>query len=187
MDPAQAAALARTLSLITFTLAALWYAVPWLRTRGRADALILLLWVHAFRHVALHLVSAEPSGTPISDPGIDRIIYGDVVAMILAVTAIAALRRRSRWSIPLVWLFVAETAADVASAVGVILRGHVPGSANGLSWLVRSFYVPLVLVSFVLIVWQLLARRGEPLAPSARSHGAVDGRLTAAAPVQSSP
>jgi hypothetical protein len=163
MDPATAATLARGLSFVAFGLMASWYVVPWLRARGRADALVALLWVHAFRHVALHLVSTQRAGFPISDHGRDRIMYGDVAAMVLAVTALAALRYRSRLALPLVWVFVAETAADVVGISGVVAREHLARSVNGVSWLISSFYVPLVLVCFALIVWQLVSRWGEPL------------------------
>ena len=165
MNPAMAGTLARVLSLIVFGLAAFWYVAPWLRTRGRADALIALLWVHAFRHVALHLASIPQAGSSvaISDPLLDRVIYGDVTATILAVVAIAALRVRSRLSIPLVWLFAAESVADIVNVVTTVAGGHVPAFTDGGNWLVRSFFVPLVLVSFILIVWQLITRWGEPL------------------------
>jgi hypothetical protein len=171
MDPATAATLARGLSFVVFALMAFWYVVPWLRAQGRADALVALLWVHAFRHVALHLVSTQRSGFPISDHGRDRIMYGDVVAMLLAVAAIAALRYRSRLAIPLVWVFVAETAADVVSIFGIVAREHLAQFVNGMSWLISSFYVPLVMVSFALIVWQLVARWGDPLTLSTRMEG----------------
>jgi hypothetical protein len=32
------------------------------------------------------------------------------------------------------------------------------------TWLILAFYVPLVIVSLVLLAWQLDARRGEELA-----------------------
>jgi hypothetical protein len=83
------------------------------------------------------------------------------------VTVIAALRYRSRLAIPLVWVFVAHTAADVVSIFDIVAREHLVRFVNGMSWLISYFYVPLVMVSFVLIVWQLLARWGEPLALSA--------------------
>jgi hypothetical protein len=34
----------------------------------------------------------------------------------------------------------------------------------GVTWLILTFYVPLLWVSLGLIVWQLYARRQEPLA-----------------------
>lgn len=67
MTLAAAGILAMTLSFVAFIDAAVWYVAPWLAQRGRADALIPLLWVHAFRHVALQILSAQKSGFAISD------------------------------------------------------------------------------------------------------------------------
>jgi len=164
MQPATAANLARLFSLVLYVLLARWYVIPWLRSHTRADALILLLWVHAFRYVALHLVDAQSAGYAISDALRDRIIYGDIVAMVLAVAAIAALRARSRLSIPLVLLLVAETATFIASLILGRGREEISAVATGINWLVQSFYVPLVPVTLGLIIWQLISRRREPLA-----------------------
>ena len=164
MNPATAANLARLFSLGLYVLLASWYVIPWLRTRQRADALIPLLWVHAFRYVALHLVDAQPAGYAISNALRDRIIYGDIVAMVLAVSAIAALRVRSRASIPLVLVLVAETATFIASLVLGRREEGISAVATGINWLVQSFYVPLVPVTLGLIIWQLYSRRREPLA-----------------------
>lgn len=161
-----ATGLAQISSLFVFVTIARWYVVPWIRSRDRADALIPLLWVHAFRYVALQAYSAQQAGFPISDEGRDHIVYGDVTGMILAMIAIAALRHRARWSIPLVWLLVAETATDTVTNVIGGIREHLFGAASGVTWMVLSFYVPLLMVSLGLLVWQLLTRRGEPLAGS---------------------
>ena len=48
-----AAALGSLLSFAIFALMAVWYVAPWLATQQRAEALTPLLWVHAFRHIAL--------------------------------------------------------------------------------------------------------------------------------------
>ncbi len=160
--------LGRALTLVIFLVLAMWYVRPWLKARGRADALIPLLWLHAFRYVALHLVSAQRAGFPISDGGRDLIVYGDVVAAISAVLVIASLRYRMRLSIPLVWVFVAGTVLDLVRVFRMAAHEHLIGAADGGAWLVAVFYVPLVPLSLGLVVWQLLSRRGEPLASGTR-------------------
>ena len=169
MNPSTAANLARLCSLSLYVLLAIWHVVPWLRSRPRAAALIPLLWVHAFRYVALHLVDAQSAGYAISDALRDRIIYGDIVAMVLAVLAIAALRVRSRLSIPLVLMLVAETVTFIASLILGRGREEMSAVATGINWLVQSFYVPLVPVTLGLIMWQLVSRRGEALAGANRA------------------
>jgi len=75
--PAQGSA--QLLSLIVFAAISIWYVVPWLNARSRAEALIALLWVHVFRYVALQAFSAQATGFPISDEGAMEIVVGDVV------------------------------------------------------------------------------------------------------------
>jgi hypothetical protein len=88
MNPSTAAMLAQVFSLGMYAMIARLYVVPWIRTRDRADALVPLLWVHAFRYVALHLIDAQSSGYAISDRLRDRIIYGDLFA---------STRQQRRW------------------------------------------------------------------------------------------
>jgi hypothetical protein len=163
MNPSTAAVLAQVLSLALYAIIARLYVVPWLKARDRADALIPLMWVHAFRYVALHLFDAQSAGFAISDGLRDRIIYGDLFASALAVLAILALHARMRVSIPLVMLLVGETVTFIATLIRA--RGHeqTAAVATGINWLIQSFYVPLVPVTLSFIIWQLASRRGEPL------------------------
>ena len=171
-----AAALTQVLSLFVFVAIAKWYVVPWIRKQERADALVPLIWVHAFRYVALQAYSAQQAGFPISDTARDRIVYGDVAGMLLAMIAIGALRSRARWSIPLVWLLVAETLIDTVTNVTDGIRERLFGAANGVTWMVVTFYVPLLMVSMGLTIWQLYTRRGEALERSVSTVPLVPNR-----------
>src|SRR5215510_9013495 len=101
-----AAALASVLSFVMFAIMAIVYVAPWLAARPRAEALMPLLWVHAFRHVALQIFSAQQFGFAVSDKARDQIATGDVTGMILAVVSIIALQYRVRLATLLVWVFV---------------------------------------------------------------------------------
>jgi hypothetical protein len=46
------------------------------------------------------------------------------------------------------------------------VQEHLMGAASGVTWMVLTFFVPMVVVSGVLMVWQLYARRGEELGSS---------------------
>lgn len=159
--PAQASA--QLISLIVLIAIARWYVVPWLNSRPRADALIALLWVHVFRYVALQVFSAQHDGFPISDGGAMEIVAGDVAGAVIAFVAIALLRRRVRLAIPLVWLLAAETAYDTVTNIHGGIQEHLMGAASGVTWLILVFFVPMVVVSGVLMVWQLYSRRNEGL------------------------
>ncbi len=163
MNLATAGVLAMMLSFVALIAAATWYIGPWLSRRSLADALIPLLWVHAFRHVALQILSAQKSGFAVSDALRDQILYGDLVGMVLALLAIFAVRNRVGLALPLVWVFAAATAVDLVSgSVGGVREGAL-GVASGVTWVILTFYVPLLYTTLGLIVWQLLRRRRESL------------------------
>ncbi len=165
--PAQASS--QFLSLIFFGTLATWYAAPWLKARGRADALTVLLWIHVFRYMALQAFSAQRDGFPISNGGLMEIVVGDLIGMAIAFATIVLLRYRVRLAIPLAWVLVAATIYDTVLNIRGGIHEHLMGAAGGVTWLTLGFYVPLLMVSLVLIIWQLYSRRGEALAPTARS------------------
>ena len=61
------------------------------------------------------------------------------------------------------WLLVAETAFDTVTNVMGGIRERLFGAASGVTWFILSFYVPVIIVSLGLLVWQLYTRRGEAL------------------------
>src|SRR5262245_6216714 len=164
MSPMSAAAVASILSFVLFAVAAVLYLGPWLAARQRAQALAALVWIHAFRHIALQIFSAQQAGFVVSESARNEIAAGDVAGMILALIAIVALRYGARIAPLLVWVLVAETAIDLVNATIAGVREQLFASASGITWLILTFYVPLLWVSIVLIVWQLWSRRDEPIA-----------------------
>lgn len=161
LQPAQAGT--QLLSLIVFATLAIWYVVPRLKPLGRGDALTVLLWIHVFRYVALQAFSAQRTGFPISDGGLMEIVTGDGAGAVIAFATIAALRYRVSVAVPLAWLLVVETAVDTFLNIRGGIHEHLMGAASGVTWMILGFYVPLVLVSLALIVWQLVVRRREAI------------------------
>jgi hypothetical protein len=88
-----------------------------------------------------------------------------VAGSVIALATLFALRRRARIAIPLAWLLVAETTYDTVGNIRGGMQEHLLGAAGGVTWMILAFYVPLVVVSLALLAWQLVARRGEALAP----------------------
>ena len=123
-------------SLLVYALAARWHVHPWLRKLTRADALIVLLWVHVFRYVALQTYSAQHAGFPISDAGLTDIVLGDVGGAIIAILAIALLRFRSRLGVLLSYVLVAETAYDTVTNIQDGMKQHLLGAASGPTWFI---------------------------------------------------
>jgi hypothetical protein len=161
-----AALVAMVLSFVVFTSAAAWYAVPWMRAVALGAAITPLLWLHAFRYVALQLFSAQAFGFAIPDLTRDEIVYGDLLGMMLALATLFALRYRWRFAIPLAWGFVVATVLDLGNAAVMGIREHLFDKATDVSWLILTFYVPALWVSVALVVWRLGTRRHERLANS---------------------
>jgi hypothetical protein len=159
--PAQAGA--QLITLLVFISVARWYVAPWLSRRERAEALIALLWVHVFRYVALQIFAAQREGFPISMHGALEIVIGDVGGAIIAFAAIVLLRRKAFAGVVLCWLLVAETATDTVLNIRGGVEEHLMGAANGVTWMILVFFVPAIVVSVGLLVWQLVSRRHEVL------------------------
>lgn len=61
-----------------------------------------------------------------------------------------------------------ESGADgkIAIAGDQGSREHLMGAASGVTRMVLTYFVPIVVVSCVLLIWQLYARRGVALDPA---------------------
>ena len=81
--------------------------------------------------------------------------YGDMATALLALLAIAALRRRLPVAIPLVWICLTVGLLDTVNAIIQSMRFSVFTHGLGVNWVIVTIYVPALLVSSVLIFIQL--------------------------------
>jgi len=160
--PAQAGA--QLVTLFVFIAIARWYVAPWLAARGRAEALIALLWIHVFRYVALQIFAAQREGFPISMSGALEIVIGDVGGAVMAFAAILLLRRRASAGVVICWLLIVETTFDTFLNIRGGVEEHLMGAATGVTWMILVFFVPAIIASLGLMAWQLVSRRHEALA-----------------------
>ncbi|WP_291692491.1 hypothetical protein [Bradyrhizobium sp.] len=157
-------------SLLVFVAIARWYVAPWLSARGRAEALIALLWLHVFRYVALQVFAAQHEGFPASTDVALEIAIGDVGGAALAFAAIVLLRQRAFAGILVSWILVIETITDTILNIRGGIEEHLMGAATGVVWMILMFFVPAVVVGIGLIAGQLITRRHEALAADRRNH-----------------
>jgi hypothetical protein len=157
-------------SVVVCIVLAKWYFVPWSNHVPRRDALLVLLWIHMPRYVTLILFSAQHDGYPISNRAALEAVVGDVAGAAIALAAIVSLhvlpsqhRQVGAW---ISWFLVVETAIDIVA--GIARKAHEPlwGKASGVTWLILDFFIPALMVSIPLLVWQLIARQREPLSGS---------------------
>jgi hypothetical protein len=154
---------AMVISLIVFTAIAVWYLIPWFNRLSKPKAIIALLWVHVPRYITLIMYSAQREGYPITAIAAKEAVIGDVTGAIVALAAIFAFRKSERLGVLFSWLLVLETIADVV--VGFLRKAREPlwGKANGVTWLILDFYIPLILVCLPLLIWQLYSRHDKNL------------------------
>jgi hypothetical protein len=159
-----AALVAQVVSFAAFITAAVWYAVPWMRRRPLELAVPALLWVHVFRAIAMQVFSARNAGFAISIAFARQIAWGDVIGAVLALACLWLLRHRSRWALPLLWVFVAETVIDLLNDTVQGVHEMAFATASAVSWILLNMYSPLLWVTAVLIAWRLA--RGTDAIPT---------------------
>ena len=169
MNLTAAALIAQAISFVVFITAAAWYVVPWMKRRPLDKAVAGLLWVHAFRGVAMQIFSARKFGFAISAGLARQIAWGDVAGAVLALACLWLLRYRSRWARPLLWVLVAETVIDLANGTVQGIHQMAFTTASAVSWVILNFYVPLLWVTIVLLAWRLSRGAAETVLPQAQS------------------
>ena len=143
--------------LLSYSLIAKWYVMPHLAALPRADALTPLLLLHSFRYIGMAFLISGVTSEVLNARFATPAAYGDLLAAILALIAIMALRLRWAMALPLVWIFNIEGSLDLLNAV---YQGfsHVPGGHFGVTYFIPTMIVPALLVTHVMIFVLLLRR-----------------------------
>ena len=145
------------LGFLAYGLIAKWYVMPHLVSLSREKAMTPLLLFHSFRFIGLAFlipgVTAEPLDPRFAEPA----AYGDLLAALLALISILALRQGWTIAIPLVWLFNLEGTLDLINALARGLRYTQDGDL-GATFFIPMVIVPALLVSHVMIFTLLLRR-----------------------------
>jgi hypothetical protein len=147
-------------SLVVFTLIAVRFWAPRLSRLTAVDALTALLLLHAFRTAGLTIIVPEVG----VDPNLPRSFavpaaYGDLMAAILALLAIAALRNRIPLAALVVWIFSVEGMADLLNALVQGFRIDLTSYQLGPTWFIFTVLVPALWVTHVMIVMTLIRTR----------------------------
>jgi hypothetical protein len=141
-------------SLVAWTLVTANFIWPALRDRSRVDALRPLLILHVFRFIGLSfLISGVVSYDLPPDFAFDA-AYGDLVAAILALLSLAALR--SSLGIPLVWIFNVWGTFDLLNAFYRASAGGLMPGQLGAAYFLPTVIVPFLLITHVLMFWILV-------------------------------
>ena len=157
------------MSFVAYGLLTRFYLWPWLQRMPRDEALTTLVMPHVFRFVGLSFLVPGVVSPSLQSGFAVPTAYGDLIAAILAIVAVLALRARASWSLAMVWIFNVWGTLDLLDAfyqarVGVgIDTGHL-----GAAFYIPTVIVPMLLILHGLIFWLLLRR-----AASAAGHARV--------------
>ena len=173
MAPGALFGISIALGFVVWASVAVRYLWPALRERARADALRPLLLLHGFRFIGLAFLVPGVVSPDLPAEFARPAAYGDLIAAVLALLALAALG--SRLGIGLVWVFNLWGSADLLHAYyqGRLGVGVEPGDL-GAAWFIPTVVVPLLLVTPVLVFRILL--RADPAASAPRAESARQGR-----------
>lgn len=139
--------------LVVWSLVARQYFWPALRGRSRADAVRPILYLHAFRFMGLSFLipGVVSPGLPLSFAR--PVAYGDLLAAILALVALAMLS--SRLSAIPIWLFNIVGTVDLLNA---FYQGNQISLANAPGILGAAYFIPTLVVPFLLVTHFLVFR-----------------------------
>ncbi len=145
------------LGIATYGLIARWYVMPALTKLSRHDALIPLVLPHAFRYIGLAFLIPGVVSPDVTHDFAVPAAYGDLLASILALIAVVALKFRWSIAIPLVWIFNLEGTIDAVYAISQGLQ-HVDAGQLGGVVFIPLLIVPALFVTHVMI-FQILLKK----------------------------
>ena len=146
-------------SFIAWGVVAACYIWPALRSQPQVDALRPLLILHSFRFVGLAFLVPGVVAPELPLAFASPAAYGDLIAAILALLALAALR--GRLGIPLVWVFNLWGTADLLYA---FYQGNSAGlrpGQLGAGYFIVTVVVPLLLITHGLVFRLLLSSASQ--------------------------
>ena len=147
--------------VITWSLVAKWYLVPWMDSVARPAALTPILLLHSLRYVGLAFLVPGVTATALDPAFADPAAYGDLVAAVLALIAVLALRLGLPASLLLVWLFNVWGTLDLLNALYTGLRLGQDADL-GATFFIPAVIVPALLVTHFVVFRELLRNRSQP-------------------------
>lgn len=144
------------LSFVVYGLIARWYVAPALAALPLESALQPLLVLHALRHMGLVFLVPTVAGGSVPASFAVPAAYGDLLAGLLALAALVALRGRSAVALPLVWLFNVVGLLDLINA---FYQGLAANVQLGAAYYIPTFVVPALVITHAMIFRMLVRPR----------------------------
>jgi hypothetical protein len=116
-----------------------------------------ILVLHSFRHLGLMFLEPGATVLGIAPEFAYPAAYGDFLASLLALAALFALQRESRYALPLIWIFNIEGSVDLLLAI-VLASLHQAVHFMGPAYWIPALWVPALLVTHYL-AFRMLVRK----------------------------
>jgi hypothetical protein len=147
-----------TFSLVAFALIARWHVAPRLSGRAVEAYLLPLTWVHVFRYAVLTLLVPGQVSPNMPTDAANIIAYGDLASAFLALVAVVFLKYRLAGALAVAWVFNIVGAADIVVAVAAAIGARMYDIPTGFNWYIVNFYVPLLIVTHVMMFTRLIRK-----------------------------
>lgn len=147
-------------SLMAWGVVTARYIWPELRLRERAEALRPLLMLHSFRFVGLSFLVPGVVSPDLPSVFARSAAYGDLIAAMLALLALALLPSTS--GVVIAWIFGLWGTADLFNAFYQANHAGLMAGQLGATYFIPTFIVPLLLITHGLCFRILLQHQHEP-------------------------
>jgi len=137
-------------STIVFWIAARIYVFPRLPQLRPQTVLLPILLLHGFRHLGLMFLAPGATYPGMPPQFAYPAALGDVVAALLALTAIPAVLSDMRASRLLLWIFNVEGTVDLLAAIALATIFGAPPFMGPAYW-IPAFWVPALLVTHYIV------------------------------------
>jgi hypothetical protein len=150
-------------STLVYWIAARIYLMPRLGDLSPASVMVPILLLHAMRHLGLMFLAAGAVYPGVPAAFAYPAAIGDLIAALLALACIGALRMRSTAATALLWVFSVEGFVDLLLAI-TLATVYDAAPFMGPAYWIPAFWVPALLVTHV-ITAMVLWRHGSRLVP----------------------
>lgn len=147
------------LSLVVYLLIMKWYVGPRLSNLRLSQALVIMLFIHSFRHIGLTILIPSIVDTDIQNSFIYNYAYGEYFIAAFAVACLIGLTVQFRGSIYLVWIFNIMGTVLVIYAWIQFYIIDITQYKLGTFWFIPTFFMPALLVSHYVIFLMLIKRK----------------------------
>lgn len=154
-------------STLVFWTAARLYVLPRLSALSFRSVILPILLLHSCRHLGLMFLA--PGATYAGMPSAFAIpaAFGDLVAALLALAAIAAVSANARYAAALVWVFNIEGTVDLLVAIALATT-HDAAPFMGPAYWIPALWVPALLVTHYVafvVLWRAHGARRSAVSP----------------------